>query len=184
MDSLTAQPDSELIALSLHGDRNAFGDLVVRYRRMVLGVAYRVCGDAALADDMAQETFVRVWDKLHTFRPGGSFRAWICRIASNLTIDALRRHKPTADIEQVSLPAPGSQPEAMAVAHERAAAVRAAIAALPEHARTALVLREYEGLSYGESAEALDVPLGTVKSRLSDARRRLREALAPYLVEG
>jgi RNA polymerase sigma-70 factor (ECF subfamily) len=147
----------------------------------VLGVAYRVCGDAALADDLAQETFVRVWRKLHTYRPGHSFRAWICRIASNLTIDALRRQKPTVDIEQVSLPNPGSAPESLAMQDERALAVRSAIAALPEQVRITLVLREYEGLSYGEIAEALDIPMGTVKSRLGDARRRLREALAPLL---
>ncbi|MBN1642330.1 MAG: sigma-70 family RNA polymerase sigma factor [Anaerolineae bacterium] len=178
---MSLQPDGELIALSLSGDRNAFGELVVRYRAMVLGVAYRVCGDAALADDVAQETFVRVWDRLHTYRPGGSFRAWICRIASNLTIDALRRVKPAADIEQVELPAPGSQPEALALEQERARAVRTAIGALPEQVRVTLVLREYEGLSYDDIARALDVPMGTVRSRLSDARRRLREALAPYL---
>jgi RNA polymerase sigma-70 factor (ECF subfamily) len=180
---LTAQPDSELIALSLDGDRNAFGELVLRYRTLVLGVAYRVCGDAVLADDVAQETFVRVWHKLHTYRSGHSFRAWICRIASNLTIDALRRHKPAVDIEQVSLPNPGSSLEARAVQDERALAVRRAIAALPEQVRVTIVLREYEGLSYDEIAHALDVPMGTVKSRLSDARRRLRAALAPT-VEG
>jgi RNA polymerase sigma-70 factor (ECF subfamily) len=142
-----------------------------------------MCGDRALAEDVAQETFVRAWEKLGTFRTDGNWRGWICRIASNLTIDALRRQKPSVDILEASLASLDDQPERRALETERAAAVRAAILALPEHVRSVLVLREYEGLSYVEIAEALDIPLGTVKSRLNDARRRLGEALSPYMEE-
>lgn len=175
------QSDSELVAQSLRGDTAAFSALVLRHRRMVIGVAYRVCGDAALAEDIAQETFIRVWDKLPTYRPQGNLRGWLCRIAANLTIDTLRREKPTADIEQLPLEAPGERPEAAAVRGERAAAVRAAIMRLPLHTRVALVLREYEGLSYKEIADNLQIPMGTVKSRLNDARRRLKDELAAYM---
>jgi RNA polymerase sigma-70 factor (ECF subfamily) len=175
--------DNELVAASLSGDASAFGLLVVRYRRLAIGVAYRMCGDAALAEDIAQDTFVRVWDRLHTYRPQGSFRGWMCRIATNLTIDALRRQRPTVDVEKVSLEATSGRPEANALRDERAHAVRSAIAGLPEQTRAALVLREYEGLSYQEIADVLDVPIGTVKSRLNDARRRLRVALASYMEE-
>jgi RNA polymerase sigma-70 factor (ECF subfamily) len=181
VENLAEQTDNELIAQSLEGDASAFGALVLRYRRMVIGVAYRVCGDAALAEDVAQDTFIRVWDRLSTFRPQGNFRAWICRIASNRTIDALRRKKPTTDVEKAVLEAPGDQPETVALQSERAAAVRAAVMALPMHTRMAVVLREYEGLSYKEIADGLDIPIGTVKSRLNDARRRLKVALAPYM---
>jgi len=173
--------DNELVVQSLRGDTSAFGVLILRYRRLVIGIAYRVCGDATLAEDVAQETFIRVWDRLPTYSPQGNFKGWVGRIASNLTIDALRRQKPTVDIEQAVLEAPGDRPEAMALRRERAVAVKAAIAKLPEQTRVALVLREYEGFSYQEIADGLGIPLGTVKSRLNDARRRLKVELAPYM---
>jgi RNA polymerase sigma-70 factor (ECF subfamily) len=179
----SARSDNELIDLSLRGDTAAFGALVLRYRKMVIGTAYRVCGDPVLAEDIAQDTFVRVWDRLSTYRPKGSFRGWICRIARNMTIDALRRQKPTVDIDDVSLPATAGRPEAAALQSERTVAVRAAIMELPMQTRMALVLREYQGFSYQEIAQSLDIPMGTVKSRLNDARRRLRAALTA-LVEG
>ncbi len=181
MEHLATQSDDELIAESLNGDTSAFGTLVLRYRQLVLGIAYRVCGDAALAEDVAQDTFVRVWNRLHTFRPEGSMRGWLCRIATNMTIDALRRQRPTVDVEQVALEAPGGRPEAAALRSERAAAVRSAIAKLPVETRATLVLREYEGMSYQEIADSLEIPVGTVKSRLNDARRRLRGELAGYM---
>jgi RNA polymerase sigma-70 factor (ECF subfamily) len=174
--------DNELVEASLSGDNSAFGLLVLRYRKLAIGVAYRMCGDSAVAEDVAQDTFVRVWDRLHTFRPqSGNFRSWMCRIATNLTIDTLRRQRPTVDVEQVSIPASTGRPEAHTLRRERALAVRSAIADLPEQTRAALILREYEGLSYQEVADALDIPMGTVKSRLNDARRRLRVALASYM---
>jgi RNA polymerase sigma-70 factor (ECF subfamily) len=176
-----ADSDNELIVSSLRGDTQAFGALILRYRKMVIGVAYRVCGDAELAEDVAQETFIRVWNKLSSFRPEGNFRGWICRIAANLTIDTLRRQKPTTDIEQVVVGSTDDGPEGVALERERAAAVRAAILKLPPQTRTALVLREYQGFTYQEIADALDIPLGTVKSRLSDARRRLKAELVGML---
>ena len=182
MESSALPPDQELIAASLAGERNAFGELVLRYRALVLSVAYRMCGDRALAEDVAQETFVRAWEKLDTFRPEGNWRGWICRIASNLTIDTLRRQDPSVDTTQVT-PSLDGQPERCALKAERRAAVRLAILKLPMHVRSALVLREYEGLSYAEIAEVLNIPLGTVKSRLNDARRRLGQQLARYMEE-
>ena len=181
MDESSVQLDSELIAKSSHGDSSAFGTLVLRYHKMVVGVSYRTCGDAVLAEDIAQETFIRAWTKLSMYRPEGSFRGWLCRIAANLTIDALRRQKPTVELESRTFEASGDGPEAAALRDERAAAVREAIAKLPLHSRMALVLREYEGLSYREIADALGIPLGTVKSRLNDARHRLKAELSGYL---
>jgi RNA polymerase sigma-70 factor (ECF subfamily) len=173
--------DNELVARSLHGDMDAFGALIMRYRSGVIGVAYRLSGNIALAEDVAQETFIRVWEKLATFRPEGNFRGWLYRIASNLTIDVLRRKRPTADIQEVPVAAPEPDPEAAFVQRERDRAVRAALLRLPVHSRTILVLREYENLSYQEIADVLDIPLGTVKSRLYDARRRLKVELTDYL---
>ena len=177
----TERSDNELIEESLHGDTGAFGALVLRYHKVVIAVAYRICGDGALAEDVAQDTFIRVWDRLSSFRPEGNFRGWICRIAANLTVDVLRRRKPTAELSEGALEADTEGPEATALRNERAAAVQAALMRLPLHSRTALVLREYEGLSYREIADTLDIPLGTVKSRLNDARRRLQAELNPFL---
>ena len=189
MHNLAALSDEELIALSLRGGTTegasaAFGTLVHRYRKLAISVSYRICGDAALAEDIAQDTFIRVWERLSSYRPGGNFRAWLARIAANMTIDALRRRKPVVDIADLSLAARDPEPESVALSSERAAAVRAALMRLPTQSRTVLVLREYQALSYREIADALDIPLGTVKSRLSDARQRLREELAGYMGRG
>jgi RNA polymerase sigma-70 factor (ECF subfamily) len=185
MTGAAAPSDNELIAKSLQrgraGASAAFGTLVRRYRKLVISVAYRLCGDAALAEDIAQDAFIRVWDRLADYRPSGNFKAWLVRIATNLTIDALRKRRPAVDIEDVSLVATGQGPEAAALSGERAAVVRAALMRLPVQSRTVLVLREYEMLSYREMADALDIPLGTVKSRLNDARRRLKAELSGYM---
>jgi len=178
---LSALSDNELVDRSLRGDTAAFGALIMRYRRQVVGVAYRLCGNSAQAEDMAQEAFVRVWDKLSTFRPEGNFRGWLYRIAANLTVDMLRKQRPMIDIEQIPVVAPTQGPEAAFLRKERTDAIRAALLRLPVHSRMILVLREYEELSYQEIADALDLPLGTVKSRLNDARRRLKDELAGYL---
>jgi len=180
-DQPSTWSDEELVARSLRGDTEAFGVLVLRYRGIVTGVAYRIAGDAALADDIAQETFIRLWTKLGAFRPEGNLKGWVCRIAANLTIDALRRRKPTMDISRLDLTAGGKGPEGAVVSGEQTVQVRAALMRLPVDSRTVLVLREYEGLSYQEIADALGVPLGTVKSRLNDARRRLKDELCAYL---
>jgi RNA polymerase sigma-70 factor (ECF subfamily) len=186
MHNVAALTDEELIALCLRGDTTegasaAFGTLVLRYRKLVISVSYRVCGDAALAEDIAQDAFIRVWDKLSSYRPGGNFRAWLVRIATNMTIDALRRQKAVVDIADLPLAARDPEPESAALSSEREAAVRAALMRLPVQSRTILVLREYQALSYREIADALDIPLGTVKSRLSDARRRLKSELASFM---
>jgi RNA polymerase sigma-70 factor (ECF subfamily) len=181
---LATQTDDELILSSLSGNSAAFGALVIRYRKVAIGVAYRICGDAMLAEDVAQLTFIRIWEKLHSFRPGGNFGGWLCRIAANLTIDELRKKKPTADIDKLPLADAGQGPERAALQDERAAVVRKAIMKLPTHSRVALVLREYEGLSYKEIADTLSIPIGTVKSRINDARRRLQIELGEFMSQG
>jgi RNA polymerase sigma-70 factor (ECF subfamily) len=111
----------------------------------------------------------------------GNFKAWLTRIATNLAIDAVRRRRPQVDIEDLALEAPGQGPEGTAMSSERARVVRTALMRLPVQSRTILVLREYQSLSYQEIADVLDIPLGTVKSRLSDARKRLKAELTGYL---
>jgi RNA polymerase sigma-70 factor (ECF subfamily) len=184
VSELATQTDDELILASLGGNNAAFGTLVLRYRKVAIGVAYRICGDGSLAEDVAQLTFIRIWEKLHSFRPGGNFRGWMCRIAANLTVDELRKKKPTADIDKLPLTDSDQGPERAALKDERAAVVRRAIMTLPTHSRAALILREYEGMSYKEIANTLGIPIGTVKSRINDARRRLHIELSEFMSQG
>ena len=183
----TALPEeSELqwIARAQDGDRQAFGELVYRYREGVINVVYRMCGDANLADDAAQEAFIRAWQHLPRYRPRSPFRNWLYRIATNVALDVLRHERESVDIEDVPLIASAIDPEAAVERNERAERVRQAVLALAPASRVVLILREYEALSYKEIAETLDIPVGTVMSRLNYARTQLRETLKVYLEGG
>ncbi len=159
------------------GDKAAYGQLVQRYHRLAVSVAYHHGLDLAMAEDAAQEAFVKAWLALPRFREAaGSFRAWLCRITINAATDAQRRTHPVNELDDRMVDRESS-PEDQAESDERVRAVRRALAQLPPASRAALVLREYEGLSYAEIAATLDIPTGTVMSRLSYARSRLRELL-------
>ncbi len=175
--SVRNQDEPDLIRLASRGDRHAFGEMVCRYREGVVNVVYRMCGDGALAEEAAQEAFLKAWQNLRRYNPRFAFRSWIYRIAINTALDALRRERPSVDIDAVPIAEQSDGPEASYEMQERSARVRQAVLGLPPVSRMALVLREYEGLSYREIADTLEVPLGTVMSRLSYARRQLREAL-------
>jgi RNA polymerase sigma-70 factor (ECF subfamily) len=171
----------DLIVSAQQGDRQAFSQLVQTYREGVINVVYRMCGDAQLAEDAAQEAFIRAWRHLPGYRPDSPLRNWLYRIATNVALDMLRREKQTVSVHDLPLAAPGATPEGLLVHQEQSEAVRQAVLALPPASRAVLVLREYEGLSYREIAETVDIPLGTVMSRLYYARKLLRESLAAYL---
>jgi len=175
--------DEVLIRRARRGDREAFGDLVYRYREGAVNVVYRMCGDVHLAEDAAQDAFVRAWEALPRYRHRGTFKAWLYRIALNCARDALRRQRPTADVDGLPLRSDAPGPERQMLQQERATRVQEAVLGLPEASRAALVLREYEGFSYKEIAETLDIPMGTVMSRLHYARSRLREMLSPMMEE-
>jgi RNA polymerase sigma-70 factor (ECF subfamily) len=170
-----------LIRHARQGDREAFGRLVCRYREGTVNVVYRMCGDVHLAEDAAQDAFIRAWEALPRYRHRGTFKAWLYRIALNCTRDVLRRRRPTADVESLPLRSDAPSPERQVVRREWAQRVQEAVLRLTEARRAALVLREYEGLSYKEIARALDLPMGTVMSRLHYARSRLREILTPVM---
>jgi RNA polymerase sigma-70 factor (ECF subfamily) len=175
------EAEIDLITRAQQGDRGAYGELVRCHREGVINVVYRMCGDVNLAEDAAQEAFIRAWQHLPSYRPRSPFRNWVYRIATNVALDALRRERETVDIDALPLVASGQGPEAAVEGMERGERVRQAVLALPPASRAVLVLREYEGLSYREIADTLGVPMGTVMSRLNYARNRLRESLAPYL---
>ena len=168
--------ENELIPRAQMGDRGAYADLVCEHQRGVINVVYRMCGDAQLAEDAAQEAFSRAWNRLPGYRPAAPFRSWLYRIAINAALDSLRRQKfeMAFDMEQFEN---GDTPESLLAQKETAEQVRRAVLSLPVASRSVLVLREYEGLSYREIAEALDIPVGTVMSRLNSARNTLRSLL-------
>jgi RNA polymerase sigma-70 factor (ECF subfamily) len=173
--------EHNLVTRAQQGDREAFSELVRCHREGVINVVYRMCGDAGLAEDAAQEAFIRAWQHLASYQPRSLFRNWLYRIAANVALDVLRRERETVDIDAAPIAAPGPGPEAVLIERERAERVRQAVLALPPASRAVLVLREYEGLSYQEIAYTLDIPMGTVMSRLNYARNRIRESLAAYL---
>ena len=174
----TSSDEQAWITCAQQGDPQAFGELVRRHRPGVVNVVYRMCGDAALAEEAAQEAFLRAWQNLGRYNPRFAFRSWVYRIALNVAVDALRRERPTTDLAAEPLVSDAESPEAWLERKQQAEEVRQAVLDLPPASRAALVLREYEALNYHEIAEALDIPLGTVMSRLNYARGRLRQALS------
>lgn len=180
-----AEDENALIEQAQQGDRNAFGELVSRYYPGVVRVVYRLCGDTGLAEDMAQEAFLRGWVNLSSFRPQSSLRNWLYRIAVNATLDVLRRRPEEALEDEAAQMVPDQEagPEATLIEKERVALLQQAMRSLPEAARSVLVLREYGGLSYQEIANVLEVPVGTVMSRLNYARNRLRLLLKGDLLQ-
>lgn len=175
--------DAELVSRAQSGDRNAFSELVRNHARGVMNVVYRMCGDALIAEDAAQETFIRAWQNLSSYRPQTPLRSWLYRIAFNAGMDMLRKEKRILpnDIEEMQLADERPGPEFLVSQRERTVLVQQAVLSLPDASRAVVVLREYEGMSYHEIAEALDIPIGTVMSRLNYARKALKEKLEPKL---
>ena len=183
MGSPSTETELDLISRAQGGDKQAFGQLVRNHREGVINVVYRMCGDACLAEDAAQEAFVRAWLHLPSYRPRSPFRNWLYRIATNAALDGLRRERPSSELDE-GMPDPADDGlPAQVERQERSEIVRRAILALPPASRAVMVLREYEGLSYREMADTLGVPLGTVMSRLNYARERLRRSLGRLLEE-
>jgi RNA polymerase sigma-70 factor (ECF subfamily) len=179
--ALTDTTDTEisLIEQARNGDRNAYGELVSRHYQGVVRVVMRMCADPGLAEDAAQEAFTRAWLNLPSFEPRACLRNWLYRIAINAALDVLRRKvdEPLNDEQEQLVSDRTQDPETVLIEKEQAMHVQRALQSLPEAARAALVLREYGGLNYQEIAGVLEVPVGTVMSRLNYARNRLREIL-------
>ncbi len=172
----TVETETDLIQRAQAGDSGAYGELVQRYYLPVVNVAYRLCGETALAEDMAQETFLRAWVNLASFRPAASLKNWLYRIAVNATLDVLRRKPEIPVDEQViqMVPDMAPDPETALVEKESSEQLQGMLGSLPEATRSVLILREYGELSYHEIASVLNIPLGTVMSRLNYGRTRLR----------
>ncbi len=181
--------DVQLIEATLAGDSAAFGRLVTKYQDRLYNTLVHVVGCADEARDVAQDAFVQAFVKLETFKRGSAFYTWLYRIAFNQAVSRRRKRRPTASIEN-NREQTGQEPTGREAApgqriegQERAVQVRAALAALSEEHRTVLILREVDGCCYETIAEMLDLPVGTVRSRLHRARLELREQLKEVVQE-
>jgi RNA polymerase sigma-70 factor (ECF subfamily) len=177
--------ERQLIAASLAGDDDAFRQLVEFHYRTVLNVAFRALGSEAAAEDCAQDVFIKVHKRLRSYRADTPFIHWLHRVAANTVTDALRRRRTDLSLESLvhEAPAESGDPADAAARREQRMAVRQAMAGLPARLRDAIVLQVFHELSYHEIAQVLEIPIGTVMSRLHTARRLLRGRLAGYVDE-
>lgn len=187
--SVPEPPDDEtLIRAAQGGDLTAFNTLVTRHQRAVFSVCLRLLRDVQLAEDATQDTFIRAWQAIESFR-GGLARPWLLRIATNRAYDLLRaRNRRPADSldaelyevepDWTSQAPPAEHPELFATRAELSSALETALARLPEDQRLAIILADVQGYGYEEIASITGVAVGTVKSRISRGRARLRAILS------
>ncbi len=184
--------DFALVQRAKAQDRAAFNEIVLRYKSKVYNYIFRQVGSASDAEDLTQETFVRAYLSINSFQSRASLNTWLFRIATNLCIDQGRKNQRTRsflappvreDEDSVDQDIPDSSfdPQILALNSELGVKLEAALRSLPEKLRTVILLYDVEGLSYDEISGILDCPLGTIKSRIFNARSALREKLAPYL---
>ncbi len=179
--------DAPLIEATLAGDTAAYGRLVERYQDRLYNSLLRVLGSAEDARDLVQDAFVQAFLKLDSYRGSAAFYTWLYRITFNLAMSHARKQRPVVSLDRTKNsygcePTDGSAtPETDAMQRERVQLVHAALAELSTEYRQILVLREIEGCCYDEIAEILELPVGTVRSRLFRARLQLRDQLAPIM---
>ena len=178
--------DNRLIELTLAGDKEAFGELVLRYQDRLFGTLVQMLGSIHDARDVAQEAFLSAYDKLHTFRMEASFYSWLFRIAYNAAVTNRRKAKRVSQSLNESYEASGNEPEddhptvdptRNLHTEENIKHVQDALSQLSPEYRDALLMKEMEEMKYDEIAAVLDCPLGTVRSRIFRARCELREIL-------
>ena len=185
-------PDADVVGLAQKGREVAYRELIRRYERPVFSLVYRMVRDRELAEDLTQDTFIRVLNHVDRYRPEFKFSSWLFKIANNVAIDHLRRRQlDTVSMEgsphaatpeavdatafEVSVPQESALDELQA--RELGSAIEAAIGRLRPEYRACIMLRHVEGRSYEEIAATLDLPLGTVKTYIHRARHELRRAL-------
>lgn len=185
-------PDAEVVVLAQQGREPAFRELIRRYERPVFSLIFRMVRDGTVAEDLAQDTFIKVLNHLDKYRPEFKFSSWLFKIANNVAIDHLRRrqldtvsmdgspHAATAaeaESSSFQLADQAESPLDELASRELGAIIEQAIGSLRPEYRNCIMLRHVEGRSYEEIAATLDLPLGTVKTYIHRARQQLREAL-------
>ena len=187
-------PDADVVALAQQGREPAFRELVRRYERPVFSLIYRMVRDREMAEDLAQDTFIKVLNHIDRYRPEFKFSSWLFKIANNVAIDQMRRRSistvsmdgsphalSAAEAEASSFDVAARQETALEEIESRelGSAIEIAIASLRPEYSACIMLRHVEGRSYEEIAATLDLPLGTVKTYIHRARNELRAALEP-----
>ena len=185
-------PDAEMVAAVLEGDPEAYRVLVERYERRIYHVIYGMVRNPEDARDLAQDAFVKAFQNLHRFRLEAKFYTWLCRIAMNVAIDHLRKmkHRSHAEFDDTRGGSEGAQvvrlhsakddPSENVARSRMYKTIMDAVETLPEDQKQVLILREIEDMPYKDIADVLDIPEGTVMSRLYYARRRLQQLLAEH----
>jgi len=187
--------DIALVQRAKQGDAEAFARLAAKYKDRIYNYVARLCGDAPEAEDLTQEVFIRAFVAMRRFRGTATFQTWLYKIATNMALDVLRKRRRAgppalpldAPIETGDSSVPRELADTAPEPHEAVARrelqleVQRAISALSQKLRVVIVLFDIQGLSYEEIAEVLGVPLGTVKSRLFNARMALRQRLTRYV---
>ncbi len=186
--------DNELVKQINNGNQQAFTELIQRYQHKVYNSTYRILGNHEDALDMAQESFIRVYKSIGKFKGNSSFSTWLFRITTNICRDELRKRQRNLKTDSFSQAKDQKKtlknleeidnPEKITMSNELNATIQKKIDQLPSKQKTVFVLREFEGLSYKEIAEVLEISIGTVKSRLSRARIVMREDLYKIIENG
>lgn len=191
---LAAASDQQIVVWAQDGTETAFRELVRRYQRPVFSLIYRMVRDREIAEDLAQETFVKVLNAIDSYRPEHKFSSWIFKIANNAAIDHLRRREPDLlslngapdavsperqEATALQVRDHGESPLDELEARELGSHIETAIARLRPEYRACIMLRHVEGRPYEEIAAILDLPLGTVKTYIHRARAELRDMLGP-----
>ncbi|MCP4048961.1 MAG: sigma-70 family RNA polymerase sigma factor [Gammaproteobacteria bacterium] len=168
-------PEPFVVSLARTGDRLAFEDLVRRRQSSVRGLMRRFCGDSTLADDLAQQVFLRVWLKIRTLREAKAFPAWLKKLSVSIWLQYLRKNDALRHAgEMVEIESEEADANGMGMDLDQA------LATLPDTVRLSIVLSYHEGMSHREIAELLDIPLGTVKSHINRGTQRLQQILSAY----
>jgi RNA polymerase sigma-70 factor (ECF subfamily) len=175
--------DEELMLRVRDGDPDAFEQIVLRHQAEAWRVAYRFTGDAAEAEDLAQEAFVRIFEASSRYKPTASFRTYLYCVLNRLCLDHVRKMQPMPTAELPPLTDPTRSPDEASRRKERDALVREAVSALPPTQRMAIVLRYFEGLGWAEIAEAMEVTPKAVERLLARGRRTLEDRLSTFLEE-
>lgn len=174
---MTAPTDRDLIVRARRGDGNAFGELVTRYQTNVFNVCYRILHERGEAEDLAQETFLRAYNRLDQFDLEREFGPWVRRVAANLCLNHLELQKPQSPLDEERDADESQRPEKQVEVKERSEQIRGALASLPARYRVVVELRHFQDMSYDEIAAELNIPLSDVKSHLFRARKLLAETL-------
>lgn len=190
-DAASPESDEQLVTRVQKGDKHSFDLLVLKYQHKVLALVRRFVRDHAEAEDVAQEAFIKAYRAIHSFRGDSAFYTWLYRIAVNTAKNAIdaRKRRPGSDVDiddigefavSDNLKAEDS-PESLLEAQDLQKVVEATLANLPEDLRSALMLREFEGMTYEDIAHVMGCPIGTVRSRIFRAREAIDNAIKPLL---